>query len=51
MRLLPFKDMALDNNENISNHRYINTSILRIYQRYIDRYFGKKLDKPKIYQN
>ena len=28
--------------ENISNHGYIDTSILRIYQRYIGGYFGKK---------
>ena len=28
--------------ENIGNHGYIGTSILRIYRRYIDGYFGKK---------
>ena len=43
MRLPPFKDMVIDNNENISNHLYINNSILRIHQRYIGRYFGKKI--------
>ena len=51
MRLLPFKDMIIDIDENISNYEYINTSILRIYKRYINHYFGKKFDKPKIYQN
>ena len=29
--------------ENINNHGYIDASILRIYQRYIDGYFGKKI--------
>ena len=29
--------------ENIGNHGYIGTSILWIYRRYIDGYFGKKL--------
>ena len=28
--------------ENIGNHGYIDTSILRIYRRYISGYFGKK---------
>ena len=28
--------------ENISNHEYIDTSILQIYRRYIGGYFGKK---------
>ena len=28
--------------ENIGNHGYIGTSILRIYRRYIGGYFGKK---------
>ena len=51
MRLPPFKDMVIDNNENIDNHRYINNSILRIHRRYIGRYFGKKFDKLKIYEN
>ena len=29
--------------ENIGNHEYIGTSILRIYRRYIGGYFGKKI--------
>ena len=38
--------------ENISNHKYIDTLILRIYRRYINGYFGKKnIDKSKINQN
>ena len=41
--------------ENIGNHGYIGTSILRIYRRYIDGYFEKKilinLKLIKIYKN
>ena len=29
--------------ENIGNHEYIGISILQIYRKYIDRYFGKKI--------
>ena len=29
-------------NENIGNHGYIDTLILRIYRRYINKYFEKK---------
>ena len=39
------KDTFITNDENIGNHEYIGTSILRIYriyQRYIGGYFGKK---------
>ena len=35
--------------ENIGNHGYIGTSILRIYRRYIGGYSGKKkIDRLKI---
>ena len=40
--------------ENIGNHGYIGTSILRIYriyQRYIGGYFGKKIGRLKIVKN
>ena len=44
-----------DKDENIDNHGYIGTSILRICWRYIDGYFGKKtsisLKLIKIYKN
>ena len=36
------KACLLTNDENIGNHEYIGTSILRIYRRYIDGYSGKK---------
>ena len=35
--------LSCTQDENIGNHGYIDTSILRIYQRYIDGYFGKKI--------
>ena len=42
-------------NENIGNNGYIDISILWIYQRYIDGYFGKKdlgsLKLIKTYEN
>ena len=31
------------NDENIGNHGYIGTSILRIYRKYVDGYFRKKI--------
>ena len=34
--------VLITNDENIGNHGYIGTSILRIYRRYIGEYFGKK---------
>ena len=34
--------------ENIGNHGYIGTSILRIYRRYIGGYFGKKYWSLKL---
>ena len=41
--------------ENIGNHKFIGISILRIYRRYIDGYFGKKklgsLKLIKTYEN
>ena len=41
----PYLEPIEGKDENIRNHGYIGTSILpiyRIYQRYIDGYFGKK---------
>ena len=34
--------LVVGKDENIGNHGYIGTSILRIYRRYIGGYFGKK---------
>ena len=34
--------MVPPKDENINNHRYIGTLILRIYRKYISEYFGKK---------
>ena len=46
---------TLIKDENIGNHGYIGTSILRRYQiywRYINGYFGKKyIGRPKIDEN
>ena len=47
---------TLIKDENIGNHGYISTLILRLYQiywRYINGYFGKKkyIGRPKIDQN
>ena len=39
------------NDENIGNYGYISTLILWIYRRYIDGYFEKNFNKPKIHQN
>ena len=50
-----FKNHLMTKDENIGNHGYIGTSILRIYRRYIDGYFEKKisinLKLIKIYKN
>ena len=35
-------NQGVTNDENIDNYGYIGTSILWIYQRYIDRYFDTK---------
>ena len=37
--------------ENIGNHRYIDTSILRIYRRYFSGYLGKNIGRLKIVKN
>ena len=45
---------AAPNNENIGNHGYIGTSILKIHQKYrrnFGRYFFTNIDGAKIIQN
>ena len=37
--------------ENIGNHKYIDTSTSRIYWRYIGEYFEKNIVRPKVDQN
>ena len=48
-------NMITTKDENINSHRYVGTSILRIYRRYIDGYFEKKilmsLKLIKIHEN
>ena len=50
-----FKNHLMTKDENIGNHGYIGTSILRIYRRYIGGCFEKKisinLKLIKIYKN
>ena len=48
-------ERGVTKDENIGNYEYIGTLILRIYQRYINGYFGKKISIDlkliKIYGN
>ena len=42
LKLFLLKTIYIGKDENISNHRYIGISILRIYRRYIGGYFKLK---------